>query len=378
MQPVKGRSNYWELQVDVGRDPLTGKRTRVRRGFSGTRRQAEDALNELVSDVTSGRASTGSATVGDLLLRWLDNVDGSLSPRTLQGYRRIVHKRLMPAFGARKLHLLKPSDLDALYRSLSAKGLSPASVRMVHAVASSALNQAVRWEWIKENVADKATPPVVRKAKVKIPEPEQVIKLIEGARRSRNPDLALFLHLAAVTGARRGELVALRWRSVLAEQGALVVEHSIAQVGRELVEKDTKTHQVRRIGLDAGSIAELGRHRERKERFAHAAGTTLSSDGFVFTDDPTGRVPWQPDRVTQAFGRLCRSQGLKGVRLHDLRHFAATRLLTSGVDVRTVSGRLGHADASTTLGVYAHFLQTADSIAAEILGDMVRPREVAN
>ena len=374
MNPVRGRKDYWELQVDAGRDPLTGKRTRVRRGFSGTRRQAEEALNELLNDVTSGRTSAGSATFGDLLLRWLDNVDDSLSPRTLQGYRRIVHKRLIPAFGNRKLHLLKPSDLDSLYRSLTARGLSAASVRMVHAVASSALNQAVRWEWIKENVADKATPPVVRKAKVTIPEPEQVIALIEAARRSKNPELALFLHLAAVTGARRGELIALRWNNVQSTDCALVLEHSIAQVGKELVEKDTKTHQIRRVGLDEASVELLAERRERGDAFARAAGTTLRDDGFVFSDDPAGQEPWQPDRVTQAFGRLSRSLGLHDIRLHDLRHFAATRLLASGVDVRTVSGRLGHADASTTLGVYAHFLQTADGAAADILGDLVKSK----
>jgi integrase len=112
-------------------------------------------------------------------------------------------------------------------------------------------------------------------------------------------------------------------------------------------------------------------HRERYQARAELCGTTLVEDAFVFSDDPRGALPWKPDRMTLAFGRLCRQEGVTGVRFHDLRHFAATRLLTNGIDVRTVSGRLGHANAATTLGVYAHFLQSADPAAADILGGLL-------
>jgi integrase len=377
MSAVKGRTNYWSLSVDAGRDPITGERNRVRRGFRGGRRAAENALNELLDEVSSGRATASSASVADLLTRWLENVEGDLSPRTIQGYRRIVAKRLIPALGSRKLQNLSSKDLDALYRSLTTEGLAPASVRMVHAVMSSALKQAVRWGWLRHNPADQASPPTVRRAKITLPEPSDVIRLIEAAHHSQNPTLGLFFHLSAATGARRGELIALRWDRISLNRRSMLIEHSIAQVKTELIEKDTKSHQSRRITLDETTVEKLRERRDQQLKLSRQVKVKLLQDGFVFTDSVSGSEPWQPDRVTQAFTRLCSANGISGVRLHDLRHFAATHMLTSGVDVRTVSGRLGHANASTTLGVYAQFMEPADAAAADVLGDLLSGKGVA-
>jgi hypothetical protein len=107
MRAVKGRDGYWELAVEDGRDPLTGRRTRVVQGFRGTKRQAEAALNELVTEVSAGRASTVSVTFRDLLDRWLDNVGASLSPTTSAEYRRLVDRRIGPALGS--LEVAKPA-----------------------------------------------------------------------------------------------------------------------------------------------------------------------------------------------------------------------------------------------------------------------------
>jgi integrase len=371
MHPVKGRKDYWEISVDAGRDPITGRRQRVRRGISGGRRAAETALNELVNEVTSGRASASSASVADLLNRWLENVQDDLSPRTIQGYRRIVVKRLIPALGSKKLQRLSTKDLDTLYRSLTAQGLAPASVRMVHAVMSSALKQAVRWGWIQNSPADRSSPPSVRRAKITLPEPSEVIRLIEAGRQSGSPLLGLFFHLATVTGARRGEIIALRWDRLSLENRSMLIENSIAQVGTQLIEKDTKSHQSRRITLDEMTVALLEERHDEQLELSRQTRIGLRPDAFVFTDSVSGSEPWKPDRVTLAFGRLCKANGIERVRLHDLRHFAATHMLTSGVDVRTVSGRLGHADASTTLGVYSQFMQSADAAAADVLGNLI-------
>ena len=151
----------------------------------------------------------------------------------------------------------------------------------------------------------------------------------------------------------------------------MLIEHSMAQVGTELIEKDTKSHQSRRITLDEMTMLLLRQRHEEQAEMSCKTRVDLRTDAFIFTDSVAGSVPWKPDRVTLAFGRLCKAHGIQGVRLHDLRHFAATHMLTSGVDVRTVSGRLGHADASTTLGVYSQFMPSADAAAADVLGDLV-------
>jgi integrase len=111
--------------------------------------------------------------------------------------------------------------------------------------------------------------------------------------------------------------------------------------------------------------------RSAAEERAAACGADLDAGAFVFSDSPDGAFPWRPGRVTLAFGRLCRLKGITGVRLHDLRHFAASRLLGAGVPMKTVAGRLGHANAATTLGVYAHFLESSDAEADRVLSALL-------
>jgi integrase len=157
--------------------------------------------------------------------------------------------------------------------------------------------------------------------------------------------------------------------------GALTISRSIVETqGSTLIEKDTKTHSSRRIALDSGSIAALADQRERCQRRAKSCGTRLADSGHVFSVDPDAGRPWVPNEVTKQFIRIRRSVGLDSVRLHDLRHFTATRLLSEGVPVRTVSGRLGHANAATTLGVYAHFVEESDRDAADKIGSILTRR----
>jgi integrase len=167
--------------------------------------------------------------------------------------------------------------------------------------------------------------------------------------------------------------VALHWSAVDLVAAQLLIEHSIVQVGRQLYEKDTKTHQARRLSLDPGTVDVLAEFKSEAEARLVPFGLSLPEAAFVFSDESDGSKPWNPERITRAFSRFCAQEGITGVRFHDLRHFAATRLLSAGVDVRTVSGRLGHANAATTLGVYAHFLESSDQAAALILGDLLTP-----
>jgi integrase len=135
-----------------------------------------------------------------------------------------------------------------------------------------------------------------------------------------------------------------------------------------VVEKDTKTHAERRITLDDGTTSILEAHRARHKDIAARCDVRLGSTSYVFSHDVDGLTPWRPNYVTLAFSRLRDELGLEGVRLHDLRHFNATNMLANGADIRTVSGRLGHADAATTLNVYAHFMERADREAASAIG----------
>jgi len=176
------------------------------------------------------------------------------------------------------------------------------------------------------------------------------------------------IYAAATTGARRGELCGLRWSDIDLDLATMTVARSISDAGREVAVKDTKTHQARRLALDPTTVEVLRDHRQLVERRAHDARVTLSPSAYVWSQDLDAASPYRPDRVTGAFRSLRDRLGLPQVTFHALRHFAATTLAAQGVGVRTIAGRLGHANPGITLRTYAHFLDTADRDAADAIG----------
>lgn len=366
-------SGTWRAKVFLGQD-ASGRQRYLTRTVHGTKREADAQLRQLILE--AGLANeTSHATMDDLAAKWLDLVSETLSPSTLREYRRLLAKIVLPQFGGTKVRAIRPSDLDTFYATLRRRGvsgrpLSAQSVHHVHALIRRLLNQALKWGWILTNPALNASPPRVDRVELEVPDVETVTRIINFAQ-ERNPDIACFLRLAAVTGARRGELCAIRWRD-FDKNGALSIKHSIVD-GRndELIEKGTKTHASRKVVIDALTMRVVDSQRERSEERSKACGIKFSRNNFVFTSSLDGAVPWRPHRVTLAFKRLCDELGFSGVRLHDLRHFTATQMLASGVPVKTVAARLGHANAATTLNVYAHALESSDAEAAHLLGSIL-------
>ena len=374
---LRKRGDAWELRAYAGVDPITKRHKYLTRTFRGGKREAEEALARFVTEVSGGGHAAQDTTVGDLIREWLDLAKPELSPTTARGYDWITKTYILPTFERVPLARLKAAQLDRFYAKLregggqDGKPLSAATVRQVHAILRRALNQGVRWGWIASNPAALASAPRVRGQQPDPPSPKEVVKLIEGATQS-DPDFGCFILMAATTGARRGELCGLRWSDLDLNKRTMTISRAVVEGAHsEVVAKDTKTHSSRKIALDIRTAAVLvERQRACRER-ATACGVRLPDSSYVFSADPDGKRPWAPNDVTKDFIRLRKKVGLDTVRLHDLRHFAATRMLAAGVSVRTVSGRLGHANAATTLGVYAHFVEEADREAAEKLGALL-------
>jgi integrase len=263
---------------------------------------------------------------------------------------------------------LTTAIVDGFYEDLRGAGridgkpLAVGTVRRIHSALHSALAQAQRWSWVFENVADHATPPRDQPAEMRPPTPVQVAQLLEFV--ARDPALHLYLTLAATTGARRGQLLALRWIDVDLIGGSLSIQRSlVVGPGGPLV-VPTKTRRSYRVVLDAASLELLRRHRQATST---GGGVMASENRFVFSSDETGTPPWSPNFVTKRFIRVRRAAGLDHFRLHDLRHFMATQMLDAGIPIPIVAARLCHARASTTLTVYAHAVPGGDRLAAEAL-----------
>jgi hypothetical protein len=171
-----------------------------------------------------------------------------------------------------------------------------------------------------------------------------------------------------MTGLRRGELCALTWDTLDFENGIISIRRSIAHVGSRTWEKDTKTHQQRRIALDAQTLQLLQLYRNRRLSAAAELGLTLTDETRIFSRDPDGRRWLLPDSVSQRYAKMCSRLGWD-MNLHQLRHYSATELVAAGVDLRTIAGRLGHGGGGvTTLRVYSAWMPEADSRAATTLG----------
>ncbi len=368
------RAGVWELIVQLPRDPASGRTRQLSRTFRGTKREAQRSLAGLVAEVSAGKVPSTSGTLGELLDRWLDHVEEQLSPTTAREYRRLVSTLIEPKLGALPLRRVTTQRLDALYSELVRdRALSPSSVRQVHAVLRGALGQAVRWGWLATNPAASASPPKIRRREITPPTMTDTRALLQYAD-EHDPEFGALLRVITATGARRGEVCALRWTDIDPAAATMVISRSVAAVGGGSVEKGTKTHASRRIALDSETLAILDEQRQRLEARAAACLLEFDRKGFVFTHSADGSQPFHPDTITGGFRRLCDRVGIKGVRLHDLRNLHATQLLAAGVPVRTVSGRLGHANAATTLNVYAHFLAASDREAADVIGGLLKPR----
>jgi integrase len=334
---IRKRGNAWELRAYAGIDPLTNRQKYVTRTFRGGKREAEEAIARFVTEVAGGSQAAQDTTVGDLIRDWLAMASRELSPTTARGYDWIVRTYVTPTLGRVPLARLRTAQLDRFYGQLREKGgqdgkpLSAATVRQVHAIIRRALQQGVRWGWITTNPAALASPPKVRASQLEPPVPADVVKLIETAA-TGDPDFGCFLHLAATTGARRGELCGLRWRDVDLAAGAMTISRNVVEgANSAVVEKDTKTHASRRIALDPDTVAMVKAQRQRMTSRARATGAGLPDDAHMFSPDPDGERPLAPNDVTKTFIRVRKRAGLDGVRLHDLRHFAATRLQMSDV-----------------------------------------------
>lgn len=370
------RTGVWELRVSVGRDPMTGRYRQVSRTFRGTRRAAKAAYAALVIESAEGKLQGTNAPLRRLLDEWLALNAGEFSPSTVREYRRIIRVRISPAMGHVPVRKLTAADLDRFYRSMSDSGLAPSTVRQTHAILHRSLAQAVRWGWVGVNPAANASPPRRRKSEISPPTPQAVVQLIAAGEQA-SPIFGTMLRLAAATGARRGELCGLRWSDVDYKAGTIVIERSVIEVEAKTIIKETKTRGARRIAVDPATMASLRTHRQEMEDRALEALVREVDDPFVFARCPAGCHPAHPMQVTKDFIRLRKREGVEGVRFHDLRHYVATRLLAAGVPLRTVSGRLGHVNPSTTLGVYAHFVPASDQLAAQVLGDLLTPEAPA-
>jgi len=386
-------SGSLRVKVYAGIDPLSGKRNYLTETVPAgptAATDAERARTRLQSQVDERRSPRTRATVNQLMDRYLSTLD--VDETTRRGYEGYISNHIRPLIGSLQVGRLDGETIDSFYAILRrcrahcdgrffvehhadeahectdkcrphvCRPLATSSIRQVHFCLSGALKRAVRWRWLTVNPLDQAEPPRGVKHDPHPPTAEQAAAILNEA--FRDVMWGVLLWLAMTTGARRGELCALRWDHLDLDDAVLIIRSSIAQDGRRTWEKDTKTHQQRRITLDPTTVALLRAYRQHCERDADAVGVRIAADGRVFSRELDHSTWLRPSAVTLRFSRMCARLGWE-MNLHQLRHYSATELIAAGVDVRTVAGRLGHGGGgATTLRVYSAWMSEADQKAA--------------
>jgi integrase len=367
-------SGNWAVVIDI-RDPATGKRRRKWHSFRGTKRAAQLECARLISEIQRGSyVEPNKTTVAQFLDQWLAYVKPRVSAKTWERYAELAQKNIIPALGAVLLPKLRPVQISETYatalasgRRRSTGGLSPATVRAMHALLKSALGQAVKWEMLVRNPAGSVDPPKVRRASMQTYDLEQTADLIEAARGKR---IFVPILLAVLCGLRRGEIAALRWRHVDLAAGQLAVAQSVEQTTTGIRYKEPKSGRARTVALSATVVTELKTHRIAQAQELLIVGIRVSGDDFVVTQ--ADGEPLRPHSLGQLWRRFIAESCLPRIRFHDLRHAHATHLLGSGVHPKIASERLGHSKVGITLDLYSHVLPNMQSDAAAVVDDALR------
>jgi integrase len=355
----------WAIVIDK-RDPHTGERKRRWHSFAGTKRQAQVECARLVSEAQNGAAvELSRVTVGAYLDRFQsDWIAVHVSARTAERYHSLLdHARRH--LGGRQLQKLRPADLATFYADLSRSGLAPRTIRHVHGLVFQALRQAKIWGVIRDNVAESVKPPPVPDHELPILQPDRARELLEAL---RGRPFYLIASVALASGMRRNEILGLRWRDVDLDAGRLRVELSLEETTAHGIRlKAPKTRNGRRtISLPPHIVTELRAHwrAQQEQRLAIGMGKAPPDSQVLAGVD--GK-PQSPSTVTKAWPRAMAAAGMPGVTLHSLRHTHASMLIASGMDVLTISRRLGHGSPTITLRVYGHLIHGTDDHAAQIM-----------
>jgi integrase len=416
---VKKHGPTWRYRIDLGPDPLTGKRRQLTKGGYRTKREAQEACTEALDNARRGQlVRTTRKTVGEFLEDWITSRKLDMKPSAWRGYRDYLDAYVLPSVGTTPLQDLDTVRLNLLYVHLLEQGrrkadrdgkmhayylaelaagreptatavakaggvtydagrkaliryrrgqvprqhdggLAPKTVRNVHVMLHGALADAVRWNLLQRNPVTDARPPRVRRRSHVIWSTDELRRFVEHARSDHHAALWL---LVCTTGLRRSELAGLRRADLDLANGRLTSGETRVVVGGQATDSDGKSDDSRRtLALDPVTVDALReflvRWDELKQEFGHA--------GQHLFCHPDGR-PIHPDTITEWFARLSWAAGLPPIRLHDVRHSYATAALRAGVPVKVVSERLGHSSVSFTQDTYMHVIPGMDEHGAQV------------
>jgi integrase len=375
----------WQITVDRGRDPASGKRRQHMETVRGSKRDAEARLAELVTEIEGGRyrSCDRKLTVAKYLTDWIRECEAMhLRPRTSEGYKSIVNHSLVPALGQLPLCKLEARHISTYCAGKLEAGLCKRTVRNHFMVLHKSMADAVRQGLLGANPCDGVSAPRPLPQEINILDLDDLPRFLSAIEKAAWPYAYLFYTMVC-TGIRRAEAVALRWSAIDLDGGTLVVRETLHRVRGKTILSPPKTKKGRRrIDLLPSLVTVLRRYREQVNGLALLLEKPVSRDDFVFCR--VDGSPLEPNTVSHVFRRLMRAAELH-VHLHSLRHTFASLMIAANVNIKVISEWLGHSSISVTMDIYGHLMsgvgrsaaEQADRFLGEILGgenDNQKPR----
>jgi len=354
------RGEKWSFTVDIGRDPVTGKRRQITRSGFASEKEARIACAQVIADFERGEVvNPSNETLKSFLLDYLENVfSKEVAPNTYQSRRAFAEHHIIPIIGHKKMSKLTPMDIQRLYNQLAEEGYSPGHIANIGVFLGKALNTAEQWGIIKKNVVKLVKKPGYKQKKIQVWTKEEVNKFLNATRESKYYPFYL---LALTTGMRKGEILALQWKHVDFQKALIRVEQTVVYANRNLyIKPSPKTSSsVRNITIPPFVVKFLREYKLRQP----------PNELDLVVPDSQGRLMY-PSVLDKGYAHDLKKVDVPPIRIHDMRHTHATLLLLDGENIKVVSERLGHAKVTTTMNTYAHLLPNLQKSAAERIEKM--------
>ena len=359
----------WEGRVVIGYDDSGLPKTK--NVLAKTKAECEKKLKSLIAaqKESEPQPPRQAMTAAQWLDFWYQNyVKPQIRPTTQANYEAKIYQHIIPELGKIPLNQLAQKDLQQFYARMKTagrlirteqfgKGLSDSMVRGLHAACRSALEKAVQEELIRTNPAVGCKLPPKRGREMQVLGREELQRFLIQAKADGYFELFL---LELTTGLRRGELLALLWTDLDVENMTISVSKQVNRINGELVVSQPKTpNSVRKLAIPQRAVELLV---EEHAKHPHSP--------YLFVSPKTGTM-FDPDSFRHTHEKILKAIGAEHIRFHDLRHTFATLSLKYGVDVKTLSGALGHYDAGFTLSTYTHATEGMKRSAADTIGSVI-------
>lgn len=372
---IRQRKNkVWQITIELPKDPITGKRNRKYRTVEGTKKEAERAMHEFITELEKGiYVANSNISITEWVNTWLEvYIIPNVSPTTLSRYQGMIKRYITPVIGHIPVQQLTTLAVQSWVNGLkispsSGKEMSAATIKHAYHVLKGAMDKAVLAGIIYRSPCTGIMLPKGQKKQAVIYDEKQIRQLLDAA---AGTEMELVIDMELCLGVRRGELLGLEWGDIdWGNNQVKIIRNRVVVDGKSVVKEPKTATSVRTLDVPLPLMQKLRKHKMQCLSNKLRLGQAYIATDYVIVH-PDGK-PIYPEYLSQMLTKLQEKAGLPKCRFHDLRHLCASIMLLQGVNVKVAQERLGHKDISTTMNIYSHVLPSSAKEAAEKIGQLV-------